>query len=485
MITGKSFVMLKNWFVFFVALIICPAVTFCQTQTIQGTVFDKTLNRGIPGVVVSDGYTVMTTDQNGFYSFIKHPSAVFVFFSTPARYKIPGNGGVPVFYARLEKDTVCNFYLEKEPVSDNKHLLVVAADPQPMKDEDAEKWLSFARNNFKPVLDKYKGVPAVGIMCGDIVGDNHALYEKHKQALHAIGIPFFQVLGNHDEDYNVRSDEQSQHSFRKAFGPEYYSFNKGRIHYVVLDDVFYLGKNYRYTGYITEAQLAWLEQDLRYVPKGSTVVVSVHIPIDFDSFMVPDEDDKDLLGGEGVSNREHLYAILKPYKVHFMSGHTHWNQRFENAAGFHHIHAALCGQWWQSPTSSDGTPLGFGVYEVEGDSLRWYFQAAGEKKDHQMRIYQPDSSNRFVANIWNWDAGWKVMWYEDGKPAGDMKRITGYDPLIADFNKKMPHAWSWVRPVLTGHLFEATVKPHTKTVAVKAVDRFGNTYKASLTVNRK
>jgi hypothetical protein len=477
--------MFRSLFVFMMVLVIWPVVSSGQTQTIHGYIYDKTSGKGLPGIVVSDGYTVMVTDQKGAYSFTKHPSAAFVFFSTPAGYKIAHDGGVPVFYTRLEKDTAYNFYLEKEAVSDKKHLLVVAADPQPMTNEDGEKWMSFARKHFRPVLDKYKGVPALGIMCGDIVGDNHALYENHKQALYAIGIPFFQVLGNHDEDYGARTDDLSQHSFRKAFGPEYYSFNKGSIHYVVLDDIFYLGKPYRYTGYVAEAQLAWLEQDLKYVPRGSTVVVSVHIPIDFDSFVTPDEDDRDLLGGEGVSNREHLYSMLKPYKVHYMSGHTHWNQSFENTAGFHHIHGAICGQWWQSPTSSDGTPLGFAVYEVDGDSLSWYFQAAGEKRNHQMRIYQPDSNGRFVANIWNWDAGWKVMWYEDGKQSGDMKRITGYDPFISDFNKTLNHAWAWVKPMLTSHLFEASIKADTKTITVKAIDRFGNRYSASLKVNRQ
>ena len=36
--------------------------------------------------------------------------------------------------------------------------------------------------------------------------------------------------------------------------------------------------SYLYVGYLTEQQLQWLEQDLKQVTPGSTVVVAMHIP---------------------------------------------------------------------------------------------------------------------------------------------------------------------------------------------------------------
>lgn len=60
------------------------------------------------------------------------------------------------------------------------------------------------------------------------------------------------------------------------FGPTYYSFDRGRVHYVVLDNVFYLSRGY--VGYIEESQLEWLERDLALVEPGSTVIVFMHIP---------------------------------------------------------------------------------------------------------------------------------------------------------------------------------------------------------------
>ena len=68
-------------------------------------------------------------------------------------------------------------------------------------------------------------------------------------------IPFFYVIGNHDLDLNVRSNEHARITYKSYYGPTYYSFNRGDIHYVVLDDIFFIAKSYLYVGYLTEQQL--------------------------------------------------------------------------------------------------------------------------------------------------------------------------------------------------------------------------------------
>ena len=73
-----------------------------------------------------------------------------------------------------------------------------------------------------------------------------------------------------------RSNELSKATFRQIFGKEYYSFDQGDVHYVVLDDVFFFGRHY--VGYIEEAQFSWLENDLKDIAPGSKVVVFMHIP---------------------------------------------------------------------------------------------------------------------------------------------------------------------------------------------------------------
>src|SRR5690606_34392937 len=80
-----------------------------------------------------------------------------------------------------------------------------------------------------------------GLGVGDLVWDNHKLFPAYNQAIAAMGIPFFQALGNHDMDYRKGGDETSDQTFQKFYGPTYYSFNRGKAHYIVLDDVRYLG----------------------------------------------------------------------------------------------------------------------------------------------------------------------------------------------------------------------------------------------------
>ncbi len=89
----------------------------------------------------------------------------------------------------------------------------------------------------------------------------------------------------------------------------WFSFNRGKVHYVVLDDVRYLGKDREYDGYISEEQLAWLQKDLEFVPNDHLLIVCLHIPVHNE-----------------VKNNEALYAILKGRNVHIMSGHTHYHR---------------------------------------------------------------------------------------------------------------------------------------------------------------
>lgn len=78
--------------------------------------------------------------------------------------------------------------------------------------------------------------------------------------------------------YGGRTFEYSYHTFESYFGPIYYSFNKGKAHYIVLDNCFYVNRDYQYIGYIDERTFAWLEKDLSYVSRDKLVFVVMHIP---------------------------------------------------------------------------------------------------------------------------------------------------------------------------------------------------------------
>ncbi len=439
--------------------------------------------KGIAGVVVTDGRTVTVTNAKGQYELNSLSNAEFVYISIPAGYAFANDKGVPQFYKAVPAGSSrfsADFELEKLDTDDTQHCFVVWADTQMISQEDVE----LLKSQTVPDFNKLKeGYPADrlfhGFGCGDLVWDKFELFDGYKQAIAETGIPFFNVLGNHDMDLDARTDEYSAKTFKKLFGPTYYSFNRGAIHYVVLDDVFFIGEKKKYIGYITENQLAWLEQDLAQVKPGSTVVVSLHIPTNTGAAR---RNQKEAELGSVVLNREQLYKILAPFTVHFMSGHTHFNDTWEKKNMMEHNHGTVCGAWWTGPICGDGTPNGYGVYEANGNELKWYYKSTGFDKSHQLRAYEKGrltaNPDEVVANVWNWDKQWKVEWLEDGILKGAMEQKVAPDPWATELYEgpALPVKHKFVEPTLADHMFFAKPLPQAKEIEVRATDRFGEVY---------
>ncbi len=452
--------------------------------TIRGKVHNN--NKGIAHVAVTDGTNVVLTDQNGNYELLSNKTAEMVYISLPAGYAVPHEKGIAKFYQYLngrQNSYVSSFDLEKLSQDDTKHAFVVWADTQMISKEDVELLKSQSVPDLQQLQKNYPGTLFHGIGCGDLVWDKFELFADYKEAVGATGVPFFNVIGNHDMDIDARTDELSAATFKKQFGPTYYSFNRGKIHYVVLDDVFFIGTAKKYIGYITENQLQWLEQDLATVAPGSTVVVSLHIPTSTGAAKRLNKEEEP---GGVVSNRKQLYKILSPYKVHFMSGHTHFNDNWEEGDMMEHNHGTVCGAWWTGPICSDGTPNGYGVYEVNGSELSWYYKATGKPADHQLRIYSKGRHSKYpdeiAVNVWNWDKKWKVEWYQDGQLEGEMTRRVAADPWATELyaGPSLPKKHAFVEPGLTDHLFFAKPAPGAREFKVIVTDRFGKTYTESI-----
>jgi len=168
-----------------------------------------------------------------------------------------------------------------------------------------------------------------------------------------------------------------------------------------------------------------------------------------------------------------------------MSGHTHYNRNVITNGIFEHNHGAVCGAWWTGPICEDGTPRGYGVYEVNGTELKWYYQPTGSTKKEQLHIYVDDLTNqkRLIANVWNWDPEWKVEYFLDGKSMGVLEQQKGYDPLSVSLYKgdTLPAGRTFPEPSKTDHLFVAHFEPSIKKVKVVATDRFGEKFEADFT----
>ena len=174
------------------------------------------------------------------------------------------------------------------------------------------------------------------------------------------------------------------------------------------------------------------------------------------------------------------------YDAHIFSGHTHynWNVVFNDKLMEHNT-AAVCGTFWKADICTDGTPSGYGIYEVNGNKVTWSYKSAGFPIDHQFRGYPVGSSEEYpqdiIANVWNWDELWKVEWYENGKCMGEMQRFEGYDPeakIICSDKERVEY--DWIMPIKTEHLFKATPQNKNAVIEIVVTDRFGHIYKQNI-----
>jgi hypothetical protein len=402
-------------------------------DTATGTVFvDANRNAvlddgeaGVPGVMVSNGREVVVTDANGAYAIPAY-SDMNLFITKPAGYAVPvSDEMVPQFsYAHKEAGSPdlrfgglaptgplpaeVNFPLIEDPVGDVFSCLVFG-DAQPYTNaeisyvrETAGKMLATRDNDGTECL----------IFEGDVMGDDLSLYPRFKQVIAVGGVPQYFVAGNHDLDFDAPSDQHSFDTFRREWGPEYYSFDIGRVHFVVLDNVRYpcngvddhafcaADADPTYNGVIHERQLEWLKNDLAQVPEDKLLVINAHIP--FVTFTDASAQKHQ------TDNLDALYEIIGDRKALGLSGHTHTTEQIlpnESFAGwaentgtgpaqFHQIvTGALSGSWWAGDlndagvphgTQRLGSPRGYYVLDFNGADYVDTYMTFGGDQDDQM-----------------------------------------------------------------------------------------------------
>ncbi len=440
---------------------------------------------GIGRVAVTDGVSVVQTDANGHFALVAAPRQPFVYISVPRTHSIPQNPtGTARFYqpivASPSGDASAEFNLAPRLASSEDHGFLALPDPQTQDAEDMGMLHAQTVPEIRQWTSQQGQRALFGVAVGDIMFDDLTLYPEYERAVQAMGLPFFQVVGNHDLDYAARSAELTTSTFMRHFGPPYYSFDVGAVHYVVLQDVLYHGTGY--VGYVDERQLQWLEADLALVEPGRRVVVFMHIPLESKQWTRDNE--RRASPTVSVNNRAAVYALLARHHVDVISGHTHENEHVFEGGVHEHVQGTVCGAWWTGPICHDGTPAGYGIYDVRGESIAWTYKATGQPLDHQLRVYGPGSDpaapDELIANVWNWDPKWTVEWISDGVPRGPMARRVGLDPLSVQLHAgaSLPKRRTWVEPERTGHLFYAPVGPATREVQVRATDRFGRTFTA-------
>jgi len=458
------------------AAIDTKTITPTAGKDLYGFIGDEQGNP-VEGVVVSDGFSCTQTDNKGVYQMKKNSNATFVYYSAPSTYKAN-----TTFYQNVSANKErYDFKLARLSNDESNFYLVCIGDPQVTSNAEITRFKEETMADIKKFVDS-SSKPVYGLCMGDMVGDKPELQSQMKTIISSTSMPVFTTIGNHDKVAGATTSEpRNSNVFCSTFGPLNYSFNRGNVHFVCLDDVVYSNSS-TYTGGFSDAQVQWLKQDLSYVPKTDMVILYYHIP---------------LRNTTSIVNHDNILNLLNGFsEVHLMCGHTHYNENCQvntPISAYEHIHGAACGAWWHSVINGDGTPNGYAVYEVSGNKItNWYYKSVNFDKSYQIRLHKGNASfggaygyftygqkeNTIIANIWNADDNWTINIFEDGVNKGYMTKASsietdawslGYHIGVVGRN---PDNYS--QPAKHLYIYQMS-DPNAK-IKVEATDRFGNKY---------
>ena len=130
--------------------------TIIEGNNLIGLVSDSNSGKGIAGVAVSDGYSVVKTDVNGVYQFKASRYATAVFISLPAGYQVPlDNAKKPAFYkVGIVRNSVNrnDFTLTPLTESEENFTLLAIGDPQCSNASEAGRYKTETINDIKLTL---------------------------------------------------------------------------------------------------------------------------------------------------------------------------------------------------------------------------------------------------------------------------------------------------------------------------------------------
>ncbi len=338
---------------------------------------------------------------------------------------------------------------------------------------------------MKSDIDRNSMNPVHLMVTGDIVFNTPLMHDLSKNYFSAVEQPVYYSIGNHDHLPNKgqaseQYDNYADSVYIRHYGPTYYSFNRGEVHYIVLDNILYKGgSDSEYSVNISQKQLNWLKKDLSYVPKNKVLVVMLHSPTKSRY-------------KSAYGNSDELHEILAGYKdVHIVSGHTHYNSMLFDGTGItEHIVGAMCGGFWEGPVCLGGTYLGYKIFEIDGTNVTWKYRAY-EYPDKQFSVFKSEErapqlrpSNELLVNVWDWDSGWTVNWSEDnGMTFKAMTRYTArtYDPVAFEYfgaadDTTFPPGRTWIEASPTDHIFTSVPSVGTTKVIIKVTNHFGEEF---------
>lgn len=462
----------------------------------------------LPGVKVSNGVEIAVTDDRGRYALPYDTQTTF-FVIKPAGYATPlTSHNLPVFYynhypdgspslkyagipetGKLPKSIDFPLHPQDEP---DTFKAILFADPQPRNQTE----IDYIAHD---VIEELIGSDATfGVTLGDIMFDQLDLFGSLNAAIGLIGIPWYNVVGNHDINFDAASEFDSNTTFRSVYGPNYYSFDYGKVHFLVIDNVEWYpetdDQKARYRGGLGDRQLEFIANDLALIPEDQLLVVLMHVPL------------------FGMDRKDELFRLIENRPFTFsVSGHTHWQAHILLTEGegwmgpepHHHlVNVTVSGSWWSGmknevgiphATMRDGAPNGYSIVTFDGHSYDVTYKAAGHPADYQMNIYAPeriqssgaDTTEVFV-NVFGGSPGslvemrlgetgpWIPMDFDPDRMDPIFEELGNREKGIEGLKRKIGsprkarHAWFADLP--------AAPPTGTHLINVRTTDMFGKTY---------
>lgn len=490
---------------------------------------------GVENVVVSDGAEVTVTNEKGIYQLKSAKKWGYVFISVPSGYEVPSVGVLPQFHRALKNsaDVVerADFKLEKVDGQDSYKIFMLGDMHLANRTGDLGQFAQFT-SDLTDYMTRHKGEKMYALTLGDMTWDLYWYSNSYyfPQYLNTINsqiknLQIFHTMGNHDNDFQTRSDYDAAVKYVDQICPTYYSFNIGKVHYVVMDDIdcsSYDGTESRNdVKSLSAEQLDWLAKDLSHVAKTTPVVVAMHAQVFYPTtsgFKI-DHDQVNTL---------RLFDILDGYTVRFVTGHTH--QLFNvtpdapivDGHNFREYNSgSVCASWWWSGNltpgihiGTDGTPGGYGIWDVTGTDFQCLYKSTGWPEEYQFRSYDlnnvhfsmadvplmpsdisasvknaymqyvnaypQNNDNEVLINIWNWNSDWTLSVVDENRKTLPYTEVWAYDPLhiaalsVKRFNNAgLKSTPSFITDKFT-HFFKVKADDADTDLVITVKDEFGN-----------
>ena len=474
-------------------------------------------DRGVPGVLVSNGCDIVATDPDGRWVLDVAPGQ-HVFVIKPPHWSSPAtHGNIPSFSYLHQSPTgpiEIDFPLRSMPEPTEFDVALVA-DTQPSNLIE----VGYLRQALLAPLAREQ--VAFAINHGDVVGDDLTLFDSYRELIATTAFPWHHCPGNHDMDSESPDGAHAFETWKQVFGPPHYAFQAGTATFIVLNTVDYAGYPRlrpdmpAYRGWIGARQLAFVANLLRHVPADHLVVVSMHIPL------ASYEDPHSI--SDRVVDRDALLAMLsrRRHTVSF-GGHLHTTEHhyFGTEFGFqrhrphhHHVLTAMCGSWWTGPLdasgvpladSRDGSPKGFHILSIDGNQYETRFVATDPA---QMRVLittpgaigigaagcgqilssplprAAASGAQVVVDVFDGGPNTRVQLAIDGIRSHniELQRAVIPDPYIVEAfaDPTIPRP-SWLKPCPSSHMWIATLPdvlaPGAHVLTVHVTGEFGRAH---------